>query len=320
MDMKQYTHFSRTERFELSILRQKGYSLRIIAKAMNRSPSSVGRELKKNVVLGEYQPKKAHHKAYVRRKYSKYQGMKILQCPVLEEYIANKIQLSWSPEAIAGRWRMETGLSLHHTTIYKYFYSAYGQRFCAYLRYQRYGRKRRIKIKTKKQLIPHRIFIDKRPAIVETRRRYGDFEGDTMGVPKYTRETLVAIVERKSRYILVQRITRLKYAITAFQILLQPLRVKTLTLDNGVENIHYERLGISTYFCHMYSSWEKGAIENVFKLIREYIPKKASLTNYTDEYITAIVAVINNRPRKILGYKTPYEIFKENHHLLSRLP
>ena len=320
MDMKHYTHFSRTERFELSILRQKGYSLRIIAKAMNRSPSSVGRELKKNAVLGEYQPKKAHHKAHVRRKYSKYQGMKILECPTLERYIKDKIQLSWSPEAIAGRWQKETGLSLHHTTIYKYLYSAYGQRLCVYLRYQRHGRKRRVKIKTKKQLIPHRIFIDNRPAAVATRERYGDFEGDTMGVPKYTRETLAAVVERKSRYILVKRINRLKYAVAAFQTLLQPLRVKTLTLDNGVENVHYERLGIATYFCHPYSSWEKGAIENVFKLIREYVPKKASLTNYTDEYIATIVATINNRPRKILGYKTPYEVFKENLHLLSRSP
>jgi len=78
-----------------------------------------------------------------------------------------------------------------------------------------------------------------------------------------------------------------------------------LKLDNGVENVHYQELGIDTYFCHPYHSWEKGSIEYVFKLIREYIPKKARLTAYTDNEIAVIINIINNRPRKCLGYRTP---------------
>jgi IS30 family transposase len=166
-------------------------------------------------------------------------------------------------------------------------------------------------VKSPRQLIPNRIWIDERPAVVSTRERYGDFEGDTMGVPRYTRETIAAVIERKSRYILAKKITRLKFTMPAFQKLLKPFPATTFTLDNGVENVRYRELGIPTYFCHPYSSWEKGSIEYAFKLMREYIPKKADLRNYTENEITAVVDTLNDRPRKCLGYRTPKEVFEE---------
>lgn len=308
-----YTHFSKTDRMELSILLKKGYSLRDIGSALGKNPSSVSREIKRNSVNGEYGPHKAHHKAYVKRHESKYQGMKVRAYPELEQFIQHTITHHWSPATIAGRWRYEypEAITITPKGIYKYLYSMYGQSLCRYLRYQRYRRKKRVSVKSPRQLIPNRVWIDERPAVANTRERYGDFEGDTMGVPRYTRETIAAVIERKSRYILAKKITRLKFTMPAFQTLLKPFPATTFTLDNGVENVRYQELGIPTYFCHPYSSWEKGSVEYAFKLMREYIPKKADLRNYTENEITAVVDTLNDRPRKCLGYRTPKEVFEE---------
>lgn len=286
--------------------------MREIGSALKKNPSSVSREIKRNNVNNGYDPEKAHHKAYVRRHESKYQGMKVREHPELERYVQEKMPLGWSPETIAGRWRRDHGdISITAKGIYKYLYSQYGQSFCHFLRYKRYRRKKRLSVKSPRQLIPNRVWIDERPAIVDERTRFGDFEGDTMGVPRSTRETIAAVIERKSRYILAKKVIRMKFAMHAFQTLLKPFPVETLTLDNGVENVRYQQLGVPTYFCHPYSSWEKGSVEYAFKLMREYIPKKAPLKDYHEEEIAAIVETLNNRPRKCLGYRTPKEVFEE---------
>ena len=134
-----YTHFSKTERLELSILLKKGYSLRAIAGELRKNPSSVSREIKDNSVNGEYDPHKADHKAYVKRKYSKYQGMKVNENRLLEEYIRRGLQQYWTPEEIAGRLELEHGRSvISFTSIYKWLYSAYGQPLCVYLPSKQY--------------------------------------------------------------------------------------------------------------------------------------------------------------------------------------
>lgn len=161
-----------------------------------------------------------------------------------------------------------------------------------------------------KEIIKSRVFIDKRPAVINKRLRIGDFEGDTLGIPKRTKETVAALVERKSRYILAKKIIQLKYAMNTFKKLLRFVKnVLSLTLDNGVENARYQELKIAAYFCHPYHSWEKGSIENVFGLIREYIPKKKDTALYTNEEISAIVELINNTPRKCLNFRTPQGSF-----------
>lgn len=308
-----YTHFSKAERLYLFVLLGRGCSLREIGSALKKNPSSVSREIKRNSVNGEYDLEKANHKAYVKRHMSKYQGMKVREHPELEAYIHEKMPLGWSPETIAGRWKLDhpNTISITNIGIYKYLYSQYGQSLCRYLRYKRYRRKKRVAVKSPRQLIPNRVWIDERPAVVNNRVRFGDFEGDTMGVPRYTKETIAAVIERKSRYILGKKIARIKFAMYAFQAMLKPLPVQTFTLDNGVENVRYQSLGVPTYFCHPYSSWEKGSVEYAFKLIREYIPKKANLTNYTEEEIAAVIDTLNNRPRKCLDYRTPKEVFED---------
>lgn len=292
---------------------KKGYSQAAIASVLRRNPSSISRELKLNSINGQYDPDNAQHKAYVKRKYSKYQGMKVRGNPEIETYVKEKIRLSWSPESIAGRLRVNTDgkLSIHHTAIYKYLYSQYGQSLCKYLRYKHYRRKKQKKTKDLRGAIKDRIFIDQRPEDVNQRERFWDFEGDTLGYPKSGKETIAGLIERKSRYILIKKIKRLRRAIEGFNRLLQSLPVNSLTLDNGRENARFKELDIPTYFCHPYSSWEKGAIENAFGLLREYIPKKTRLENYTQSDLDAIVKIINNRPRKSLRFRAPKEVFEE---------
>lgn len=305
-----YTHFSKTERLELSILLKKGYSIRAIARALERDPSSVSRELQHNKVNGIYNPRKAHHKAYVRRKYSKYQAMKIVGNSWLEEYIKKGLEAEWTPEEIAGRLAEEQGHRVvSFKTIYKWLYSSYGAAWSRYLLSRRDHRKKRKSRKAKKILIPQRVFIDERPRIIEERTRLGDFEADLLGVPRWTQKTLAAVVDRASLYFQAIKIPRQKYAIEGYAAILADVRVASLTLDNDVAHVRYRELGVETYFCHPYRSWEKPIIENTFQRLRRWIPKRANLADYSNEDIAAIVDRMNNTPRKRLGYRTPYEVF-----------
>lgn len=307
-----YQHFTQDERNEISILLNKGFSHRDIAQALGKHHSSVSREIKNNSVKGKYDPHKANHRARVRRLNSKYQGMKVRENPQLERYIEEKVKLDWSPEMIAGRLKIEAGsnLSLHHTSIYKYLYSAYGQHLCQYLHSKRYQRrKRKPNLKSNRGTIKDRVFIDQRPDIINQRLRVGDFEGDTLGVPKKSRETIAGLVDRKSRYFLGKKIARLRETITAFDELLTPYNPLSLTIDNGFENKRYKELQISTFFCHPFSAWEKPTIENTFQRLRRYIPKKSDLSKYSDKDISCIIDKMNNMPRKCLGWKTPKEVF-----------
>lgn len=314
-----YTHISETERLELSILKSKGYSFRQIAKTMNRSHTSLSREFKENEVSGSYNAKKANHKAYVKRKYSKYQGMKVADDNEIESFVKKKMEEGWSPANIAGRFSFEKGRRiLGKDAIYKYLYSAYGQPLCVHLKYKRYRRRKRKNIKVVREIIKDRVFIDQRPEIINQRIRFGDFEGDTMGRPKTaSHQTLVVVRERFSRKIFAIKVPRLKYSIYGFMALLRGKNVLSLTLDNGVENIKYKLLKLLTYFCHPYHSWEKGSVEQGIGLIREYIPKKADLNCFSQRKIDAILQKINDTPMKCLGFKTPNEVYNYNQNLLS---
>lgn len=308
-----YAHFSKSERLELSILLKKGYSLRAIASALKRNHSSVIRELRRNRVRGRYDPHRAQHKAYVKRKYSKYQGMKVREDSWMEQYIQDRLQRYWSPDEIAGRLRFVYGRNIITAKgIYKWLYSQYGQRWCRYLASSRYRPKRRKESKkNKKEIIPNRVSIEQRPRIVSIRKRCGDFEGDTLGVPRTSTATVAALLDRKSRYLLAKKICRLRYAMDGFKELSTPFSVYSCTLDNGVENARHQELGIPTYFCHPYSSWEKGSVENAFLRLRRFIPKKARIDEYSQEDIMSICDTMNNTPRKCLGYRTPKEVFQQ---------
>lgn len=307
-----YQHIKKTERLELAVLLKKGFSIRDIADAMGRNPSSISREVAKRSVKGRYDPLKAEHKAYVKRKYSKYQGMKIREHPGLERFVRRKLTRHWSPDRIAGRWKRlhPRSVSITAKGIYKYVESPYGAGLNSFL--PRKGRKPRRIRQARHAILEHRMFIDERPTLINRRERFGDFEGDTMGRPRSASlETLVVARERMSRCLLATKVVRPRYAIEGFKTLLDPLPVSSLTLDNGVENARHEELGLQTYFCHPFSAWEKGSVEQGIGLIRAYIPKRADLKRYTPHDIDAIVKAINATPMKCLGYRTPKEVFEE---------
>lgn len=318
---KSYKHINKVERKEMAFLLQKGYSISKVAEILKRSKSSISDELKKNKTNRFYDPEKAQHKAYTRRKYSKYLGMKIASNDNLRDYVEEKLALDWSPEQIAGRLK-EVDKYLPYASyrvIYKYISSAYGSLLGQCLRYK--GKKRKGGGRTKVTQLKDRVFIDKRPKIVENKGRFGDWEGDFIVSGKSGQGVLLVLHERKSRFALVKRIISPNIKLVHQYIfeLTGGYILNTLTLDNDlIFRKHKELseiLGAPLYFCHPYHSWEKGGVENTNKLIRQYVPRGCDISKYSDEYVRMIQDKLNNRPRKCLRYQTPLEVMIKNRQL-----
>jgi IS30 family transposase len=318
MKKRKYKHIDKIERKEIALLLSKGYSFRDIGKALGRSPNSISREIRENSVLGSYYSEKANHKAYVKRKYSKYQGMKVVDNPALWGYIKEKIREDWSPEMISGRIRkIDNHLrSISPKGIYKFVFSVYGRNLERFLAYK--GRKRKPKTARKVLGLKERMFIDQRPKIVDQRRRFGDWEGDFIVSGKEGKGVLLVFYERKSRYVLLKKLLsrKIEEVHRAIYEITGGVFMNTLTLDNDIVFRKHKELSeileTPIYFCHPYHSWEKGGVENTNKLIRRYIPKGGDISQYSNQYIRMIEDKLNNRPRKCLNYKTPNEVMKEN--------
>lgn len=319
--MNKYGHIKRAERLEIAILLKKKYSKREIARALERSHTSIVREIRNNSVDGVYDPCKAQHKAYVKRKYSKYQGMKIRERPRLCEYIKAKLKKGWTPEQIAGRLKY-IDRHIHYASskaIYKYLYSMYGQAWCHYLKSRHYGRKKRKGINARRQLIPLRVFIDQRPECINTKERYGDCEVDRVESNHHSKAGLLVVQERKARYYqaikTMTRTTRENKA--AIKKALRPFaELHSLTYDNDISFTRHQEinqeLGTQSYFCLPHHPWEKGSLEYTNKLLREYIPKGSDIARYSQRQVNAFVKRLNTRPRKCLNYFTPEEIMRVN--------
>jgi len=304
-----YSHFKRTDRIELSILLRKGYSYRDIGKAIKKNPSSISREIKENSVNGIYDPKKANHKAYRRRKQAKYQSMKIRNNLRLEEYIKEKMSKGWTPEEIAERLKTENNgkTVISFKLIYNWTNTPFGEPYkrCLASKQSRWRRRK----SGKKIIIKDRVSIDKRPATINSRRRLRDFEADVLGSPKSEKARLAGVVDRKARYLDLKKVSRLREAVIAYNRMLKAGSAQSCTMDNGPENATWKKLRIPTYFCHPYSSWEKGTMENTFQRLRRFVPKKSRLSQYSTDDISIIVDKMNSTPRKCLDWKTPKEVF-----------
>jgi IS30 family transposase len=191
------------------------------------------------------------------------------------------------------------------------------QELINYLRRAHHRRKKKgVGRKERKTKIPNRIPIEIRPPVVDNRSRFGDWEGDTM-VSRKSSAALNSLVERKSRLLLLTKLKR-KGALENTQTVLNRFApfpktaLCTLTLDNGTENVLHQEIsrvnGIQCYFCHPYSAWERGSVENIQGLVRWYLPKGTDFSKITEEQITWIESRINHRPKKCLGFKTPLEV------------
>lgn len=306
---------TKQDRQEIEYYLKKKHGPTAIGEMLNRSKSVISSEIKRNSVKGKYVAEKAHLKAYQRRYWVLNDPQKIRLHPELENYIESGLnrRTPWSPEQIAGRWNQDKaetrGLSISHVTIYKYLYR-FRLDLCKKLCTKRQKKKKRRK-KTSRVMIPNRTWIDDRPTIVALKKRLGDWEGDTICSVKDDKTSLVVLHDRASRFICVSKSKdkTKKRIVSKVKKLLQNKPQHSLTLDNGIEFKGHQDFGLQTFFCHPYSSWEKGAVEYSNRLIRRHLPKKTRLSDVSHQKISLIVQDINNTPRKCLNYKTPYEIF-----------
>ncbi len=324
MKQKKYSHITKTERLEIALLKEKKYSIRNIAKMLERSPNSISLETALNKVNGVYDPLKANHKAYVKRKYSKYQGMKVVEDNNLRDYVEEKLRQDWSPEEISGRIKnVDRHLKyIGFKGIYKFVSSTYGRVLERHLRHK--GRKRRGGNRTKVGQLKDRVFIDKRPGIIGDRERFGDWEGDLIVSGKQGKGVLLVLYERKAMYVRIEKIMSRKCTLINQRLWEMTggfICFNSLTVDNDISFRRHEELSglleAPIYFCHAYHAWEKGGVENINKLIRQYILKGSDISKYSNEYIKEIEVKLNNRPRKGLGYKTPLEVMVENNQFKS---
>jgi IS30 family transposase len=296
-------------------LRKKGYSFGDIGKVMGRSASTIYDEWKRNRVRGSYDPRKAHHKAYVRRKYAKYQGMKIVEHDALRKEIMKRLYDDQSPEAIAGCVRRNHTLpSISKDAIYRFITSVYGRRIEAYRWKRRHRRRGR---HPKAAQLANRRFIEKRPCHIDLRKRIGDAEADFIVSGKSGRGILLVVVDRRSRATFIERIMvpTIPNVHAAFMgIKARFGEMKTLTMDNDILFAKHEELAkllwVRIFFCHPYHSWEKGTVENANKVIRRDIPKGSDISKRSKRFIGRLERKLNRRPMKCLDYRSPHAMLE----------
>jgi len=278
---------------------------------MGRAASSVYDEWKRNRVRGAYDPAKAHHKAYVRRKYAKYQGMKIVAHDALRRFVRDALMDDQSPEAIAGHTKKHRKdlPSISKESIYRFITSVYGRRI---ENYRFHKRTRRRGTRTNVAALPNRTFIDKRPSIINTRGRVGDVEFDFIVSGKSGKGMLLVVVDRKLRTVFLERIIRItipNFEQAFLRIKSRFPEMRTGTTDNDILLRHHERLGtllgIRIFFCHPYHSWEKGTVENANKAIRKDIPKRSDISRYSRRFIANLESKLNRRFMDCLNHRTP---------------
>jgi IS30 family transposase len=234
--------------------------------------------------------------------------------------IEDKLRLDWSPEQISGWLNRTQAIHVSHEWIYQYILmdKRMGGHLFMHLRCKKKRRKRYGGDDRRGQL-PNRVSIEKRPEIVQQRQRIGDWEVDTM-IGKGHHQAIVTLTERKSRFALLRKVEQrtADQARRAMIDLLKPVsnRVHTLTADNGKEFAEHERIAqelkVDFFFAHPYTAWERGSNENMNGLIRQYIPKKSDFTSIGETEVELIMDRLNNRPRKCLGFRSPFEIFLVN--------
>ena len=315
-----YQHLNGEERDMMAWMLASGSSQCDIAKELNRSPSTISRELKRNgapIRDVKYRSHRAQQRADVRKKESHRKQR--LNDPVVQGYVIEKLKADYTPEQIAGRIGIDLpGAHTNHESIYLYIYNDRPD-LAQYLVWGNRKRRKR-SIKTGKRIvkIPNRTMIDKRPEYINDRSEYGHWEADTV-VSRQSKSALVVVRERKLQLMFIRKLPR-KNANHMNEAVIEILKRipakyrKSITFDNGLENAGHEiiarRLNVQTFFCNPYHSWEKGGVENSIGLVRRYFPKKTDFSLISNRKIALVEQRLNNRPRKSLGFRTPLEEYR----------
>jgi IS30 family transposase len=298
------------DRLEIKILLDKKYSLRAIARSMGRGHNTISYEVETNGGVDGYDPYNANLYASTRKKNSKLQWKKIDENKELKNFIVEKLERHWNPDEISGYMkRKKMKMFVSKNTIYRWLYSPRGQQYCHLLYSKRYTKKKRVK-KTERVMIPKRVSIDKRFLGADNRTRFGHWEDDTVVSRKGCSGGLSVGCERKARLVVARKVVSMSSSehMEAIQKQISSYKTLSITFDNGIENKQHTSLGVPTFFCEPYSSWQKGGVENANKMLRHFFPKGTNFREVSQKQVDEAVSFINNKPRKILGYKTALEV------------
>ena len=299
-----------SDRLEIKILLDKGYSLRAIAESMDRSPNTISYEVVVNGGRLGYNPQNADIYARTRKKDTRREWSKIEHNLEMKTYIIQCLEKHWNPDEISGRMRKEKKpWYASKTAIYDWLQSVYGQQYCVYLYSGRYHKKKHSK-KTERVMIPERVGIEERPLGADNRTRYGHWEDDTVVSRKGCSGGLSTGSERKSKFLVATKVKSMSTNehMLAIQKQIEIYKTLSITFDNGIENKQHKTLGVPTFFCDAYSSWQKGGVEHANKMLRYFFPKGTNFRTISQKKVDEAVSLINNKPRKSLGYKTALEV------------
>jgi transposase, IS30 family len=304
------SHLTFEERGFLYRSKKKGKSKTEIAELMGRHPSTIGRELKRNAGQRGYRPKQAQRLAEERRLASRRPHK--MDDAQVHQYVEERLEKLWSPDQIAERVRDDFPRTparwLSRQTIYDWI-NRHAPNWHSLLR--RGGRP-----PEKRGKLTDCVRIDGRPDVINRRRRYGDWEGDTI-VGKGRRSALVTLVERKTGYARIGRVDSMKSDMTMRAAKrrmkdLPPSLRRSVTFDNGKEFAEHQKLtrslGLDVYFTDAYASWQRGTNENTNGLLRQYFPKGTDFTQVSHREVARVEQLINERPRRRLDYRSPAEL------------
>lgn len=330
--MRGYKQLSMDERAKIHEKVQSGASRHQIALSLGRSRSTICRELKRNQApYGDYYWADTAHGLAGKRKAKR---PRLERDQELREFVIDHLcSLGWTPEQMAGflKHRQDTLLPISHESIYAWIYSAQRREDKLWRHLPRHKKKRGLRKSSRGagvKTIPQRTSIHERPAIINEKKEFGHWEGDLISCSKNTQFVLVAH-ERKTRFLMAHKLSSKKAHHTAMVGAklfgkLPPKARKSATLDNGGEFAQHtqwrEKLGIKTYFCDPYASWQKGGVENSNGRLRRDLPRKTDLNTLTQENIDDIILNHNLTPRKNLAWLTPLEAFNKNLHNVALHP
>lgn len=319
--MKKVNKLTAKERDLIAIWYGQKVSIRQIAVRLNRQPSTISREIKRNIFKSKYYVA-IHAQSVTEQRKSRAGKRHPLKSPEIYSYVLKRLRKGWSPEQITGRLKKNLGKSIIcHETIYRFIYAKENRSkmLWEYLPWKRKRRKKKSGRKVHRSRIPNRVSIHLRPEKINQRLVFGHWEGDSIEGRRINKDGIHTEVERLSRLTLANKVKDLTSEETSktqekmFSRLPKKAR-KSTTLDNGRENhLHIrlrKKLNMKTYHCDPYASWQRGTNEYHNGLIRRYLPKKTDFSTITQEELNDIVKEINNRPRKVLNYNTPKEVFE----------
>lgn len=318
---RKYHHITKEDRDIIAVRLAEEKSDTEIGKEIGRHRSTIWREKKRNKPMirnVRYLAHRAHERAIERWKTSHFRER--LANKRLRSLVTTRISKEYSPEQVVGDLAIKKPeLGINHESIYQYIYHDARELIPKLRKHHRNRRKRGSGKNKRAAKVQNRTMIDKRPKAAGKKIQFGHWEGDNM-ISRASKASLLVLKELKSQRIILKRLEaktaeNMRKGLTKTLCKMPSKMLRTLTLDNGTENAEHEHvsdvLGIDVYFCNPYHSWEKGSVENIIGLIREYLPKGTDLGKLTKKQIKWIERRLNNRPRKCLGYQTPEKVFRQ---------